>query len=46
MIAAMKKYPKRFVGLGSIRLDDPEAVRRSTSSTMPDFAGWANLPVP
>src|SRR5205814_8410373 len=24
--AAMKEYPKRFVGLGSIRLDDAQAV--------------------
>ena len=26
VLAAMKKHPKRFVGLGSIRLDDPQAV--------------------
>jgi predicted TIM-barrel fold metal-dependent hydrolase len=26
VLAAMKQHPKRFVGLGSIRLDDPQAV--------------------
>ena len=42
VLAAMKQHPNRFVGLGSIRLDDPLAVSLVDKFHDAGFAGWAN----
>jgi uncharacterized protein len=44
--AAMKQHPKRFVGLGSIRLDDPQAVALVDKFHEAGFRGLGELTGP
>src|SRR5262249_24761587 len=46
VLAAMKQYPKRFVGLGSIRLDDPQAVSLVDKFHEAGFRGLGELTGP
>jgi len=46
VLAAMKQHPKRFVGLGSIRLDDPQAVSLVDKFHEAGFLGLGELSGP
>jgi predicted TIM-barrel fold metal-dependent hydrolase len=46
VLAAIKKHPKRFVGLGSIRLDDPQAVSLVDKFHDAGFRGLGELTGP
>ncbi len=46
VVAAIKQHPKRFVGLGSIRLDDPEAVALVDRFHEAGFRGLGELTGP
>ena len=46
VLAAMKQHPKRFVGLGSIRLDDPQAVSLVDKFHDAGFRGLGELTGP
>jgi len=46
VVAAIKEYPKRFVGIGSIRLDDPQAVAQVDRFHEAGFRGLGELTGP
>jgi predicted TIM-barrel fold metal-dependent hydrolase len=46
VLAAMKLYPKRFIGFGSIRLDDPQAVSLIDKFHDAGFRGLGELTDP
>jgi predicted TIM-barrel fold metal-dependent hydrolase len=46
VLAAMKQHPKRFVGLGSIRLDDPQALSMVDKFHSAGFVGLGELTGP
>src|SRR5437763_6990365 len=46
VLAAMKQHPNRFVGLGSIKLDDPKAVSLVDQFHKAGFIGLGELTGP
>src|SRR5438094_5329746 len=46
VLAAMKQHPKRFVGLGSLRLDDPQALSLIDKFHDAGFRGLGELTGP